>query len=168
MVLWRPTTPSRTNTKNGCPFHHRGLECKSRKSRDIWSNRQIWPWSAKWSRAKANRVLPREHTGNSKHLLPTTWDDSTYGHHRIVNTKIRLIIDFQPNMEKLYTVNKNKTRSWLWLRSWTPWTSQAGFKNVTFFTCTINFAFYHIALKLFIFTSCPLLESEIPGEVVAV
>ena len=23
-------------------------------------------------------------------------------------------------MEKLYTVNKNKTRSWLWLRSWTP------------------------------------------------
>ena len=24
--------------------------------------------------------------------------------------------------EKLYTVNKNKTRSWLWLRSWTPYT----------------------------------------------
>ena len=23
--------------------HHRGLECKSRKSRDTWSNRQIWP-----------------------------------------------------------------------------------------------------------------------------
>ena len=28
-----------------CPFHYRGLECKSRKSRDTWSNRQIWPWS---------------------------------------------------------------------------------------------------------------------------
>ena len=28
-----------------CPFHHRGLECKSRKSRDTWSNRQVWPWS---------------------------------------------------------------------------------------------------------------------------
>ena len=28
-----------------CPFHYRGLECKSRKSRNIWSNRQIWPWS---------------------------------------------------------------------------------------------------------------------------
>ena len=26
------------------PFHHRRLECKSRKSRDTWSNRQIWPW----------------------------------------------------------------------------------------------------------------------------
>ena len=24
------------------PFHYRGLECKSRKSRNTWSNRQIW------------------------------------------------------------------------------------------------------------------------------
>ena len=35
-----------THTKN-CPFHHRGLECKSRQSRDTWSNRQVWPWSTK-------------------------------------------------------------------------------------------------------------------------
>jgi len=48
-------------------IHHRGLECKSRKSRDTWSNRQVWPWSTKWSRAKANRILPREHIGDSKH-----------------------------------------------------------------------------------------------------
>ena len=33
-----------THTKS-CPFHHRGLECKSRKSRDTWNNRQVWPWS---------------------------------------------------------------------------------------------------------------------------
>ena len=33
-------------TKKRCPFHHRGLECKSKKSRNIWSNRQIWPWNA--------------------------------------------------------------------------------------------------------------------------
>ena len=32
--------------KRSCPFHHRGLECKSRKSRNTWSNRQIWPWNA--------------------------------------------------------------------------------------------------------------------------
>ena len=31
--------------KKGCPFHYRGLECKSRKSRNTWSNRQIWPWN---------------------------------------------------------------------------------------------------------------------------
>ena len=28
-----------------CPFHFRELECKSRKSRNTWSNRTIWPWS---------------------------------------------------------------------------------------------------------------------------
>ena len=33
-----------TNTQNRCPFHYSGLECKSRKSRNTWSNRQIWPW----------------------------------------------------------------------------------------------------------------------------
>ena len=31
--------------KKWCPFHYRGLECKSRKSRNTWSNRQIWPCS---------------------------------------------------------------------------------------------------------------------------
>ena len=28
-------------------FHYRGLECKWWKSRDTWSNRQIWHWSTK-------------------------------------------------------------------------------------------------------------------------
>ena len=62
-VLWRPIRPSRTNTQKRCPFHYRGLECKSRKSGNTWSNRQIWPWSTEWSRAKANRVLPKECIG---------------------------------------------------------------------------------------------------------
>ena len=35
----------RTNTQKRCPFHYRGLACKSRKSRNTWSNRQIWPWN---------------------------------------------------------------------------------------------------------------------------
>ena len=29
--------------KKRFPFHYRGLECKRRKSRNTWSNRQIWP-----------------------------------------------------------------------------------------------------------------------------
>ena len=70
--IWRPVRPFRTNTQKRCPFHYRGLECKSRKSWNTWSNRQIWPWSTDWSRAKANRVFPREHTGHSKHPLPIT------------------------------------------------------------------------------------------------
>ena len=32
--------------KKRCLFHYRGLECKGRKSRNTWSNRQIWPWNA--------------------------------------------------------------------------------------------------------------------------
>ena len=31
--------------KKTCLFHYRGLDCKSRKSRNTWSKRQIWPWS---------------------------------------------------------------------------------------------------------------------------
>ena len=74
MVLGRPTRPSRTNTQKRCAFHYRGLECKSRKSRNTWSNRQIWIGVQK-SRAKANRVLPREHTGHSKHPFPTAQEN---------------------------------------------------------------------------------------------
>ena len=33
------------NTQKRCPFHYRRLECKSRRSRNTWSNRQIWPWN---------------------------------------------------------------------------------------------------------------------------
>ena len=34
-------------TQKGCPFHPSRLKCKSRKSRDTWNNRQVWPWSTK-------------------------------------------------------------------------------------------------------------------------
>ena len=72
------TRPSRTNTKRRCPFHHREMECKSRKAGDSWSNRQAGPWSTEWSRAKANRVLPRERTGHSKHPLPTAQETTLH------------------------------------------------------------------------------------------
>ena len=77
MVLWRPIRPFRTNTQKRCPFFYRGLECKSRKLRDTWSNRQIWP-GTKWSMEKANRVLPRDHTGHSKHPLPATQEKTRH------------------------------------------------------------------------------------------
>ena len=107
--------------KKKCPFHSRGLECKSRKSRNTWRNRQIWPWSTEWSRAKTNRVLPRERTGHSKHSLPTTQEKNTQGHHQRLTLKSDWLYSLQPKMEKLYTVSKNKTWSWLWFRSWTPY-----------------------------------------------
>ena len=120
------TRPSRNNTppqkknKKKMSFHHRGLECKSRKSRDTWSNRQTWPWSTEWSRGKANRVLPRECTDHSKHSLSTTQEKTL--HMDITRWPIpKSDWFFFLKMEKLCTVCKNKTRSWLWLRSWTPY-----------------------------------------------
>ena len=126
-VFWRPTRPFRTNTQKRCPFHYRGLECKSRKSRNTWSNRQIRPWSTEWSRAKANRVLPRERTDHSKHPLPTTQEKTLHMDiTRWSTPKSDWLYSLQPNslqpkMEKLCTVSKNKTGSGLWLRSWTPY-----------------------------------------------
>ena len=121
-VLRRPTKPFRTDTQERCPFHYRGLECKIRKSRNIWSNRNIWPWNTEWSRVKPNRLLPREHTGHSKHPLPTTQEKTLHMDiTRWSTPKLDWLYSLQPKMEKLYTVNKNKTRSWLWLRSWTPY-----------------------------------------------
>ena len=79
---------------------------------EAWSNRQIWPWSTERSRAKDNRVLPREHTDYSKHPFQSNArDNSTHGHHQMVNTEIRLIIFFSAKDKKLYRVSENKTGS---------------------------------------------------------
>ena len=107
---------------NQGPFHHSGLKCKSRKSRDTWSNRQVWPWTTKWRRAKANRVLPREHAILSKHLLPTIQEMTLFMDiTRWSILKSYWLYSLQLKMEKLYKVRKNKTWSWLWLRSSAPY-----------------------------------------------
>ena len=109
------------STQKRCPFHYMGLECKSRKSRNTWNNRQIWPWSTEWSRARTNRVLPRERTTHSKHPLPITQEKTLHMDiTRWSTPKSDWLYSLQPKMEKLYTVSKNNTGSWLWLRSWTP------------------------------------------------
>ena len=100
----------RTNTQKRCPFHYRGLECKSRKSRNTSRNRQIWPWSTEWSREKANRVLPRELTGHSKTSSSNTREDSTHGHHQMVNTKIRLIIFFAAKDGQILYIQQKQDR----------------------------------------------------------
>ena len=108
-VLWRPTGPFRTNTPKRCPFHYRVLKCKSRKSRNTWSNRQIWAWSTEWSRAKANRVLPRERTGRSQHPLPTTQEKTLHMDiTRWSTPKSDWLYSLQPKMEKLCTVRKKQ------------------------------------------------------------
>ena len=119
-------------TPKRCPFHNRGLECKSRKSRNTWSNKQIWPWSMEWIRAKANRVLPREHTGHSKHPVPKTQEKTL--HMDITRWSIYKsdwFYSLQTKLEKSYKVNKNKTWCWLWLRIWSSllWNSGLNWKK---------------------------------------
>ena len=109
MVLWIPTRPFKTNTQKRCPLCYRGLECKSRKSRNTWSNRKNWLWSMESSRAKTNRVLQKEHTGHSKHPLPTTQEKTLQMNiTRWSTLKSDWLCPLQPKMEKLYTVSQTR------------------------------------------------------------
>ena len=113
----RPTRPSRTNIQKRCPFHYRGLESKSKKSRDTWSIRQICPWSTKQSRPKANRVWQENRLvivntlfqQHKRSLYTWTSPDCQYWNqvHYIIFSQIWRS-----------SVQSAKTR--LWLRSWTP------------------------------------------------
>ena len=120
-VLWKRTRPSITNTKKRCPFHNRELEYKSRSQEKPGV-------TGKFVRGVQNEagqrltVLLREHAGHSKHDFTTTqmrtWHmDIT----RWSILKSYSLSSLQLKMEKLYTVSKNKTWSWPWLRSWAPY-----------------------------------------------
>ena len=59
-------------------------------------------------------VLPRECTGHSKHHLPETQEKTLHMDiTRLSILKSGWLYSLQPEMKKLYTVRKNKTRSWL-------------------------------------------------------
>ena len=65
-------------------------------------------------------INKRECTAHSKHPLPTTQETTL--HMDIMRWSIlksHWLYSLQPKMEKLYTVNKTKTGSRLWLKSWT-------------------------------------------------
>ena len=61
---------------------------------------------------KLIEFLPIEFTGHSKHPLPTTQEMTLHMDiTRWSTPKSDLLYSLQPKTEKLYTVNKNKTRS---------------------------------------------------------
>ena len=98
-------------------IHDWRLECKSEKCRDTWNNRQIWPWRTKWSRAERliefcqEKALVITNTLFQKEItLPMDITKQSI-------PKSNLLHSLLPKMEKLYMVSKNKTWSWLWLRS---------------------------------------------------
>ena len=69
-----------------------------------------------------NWVLSRECTGHNKYLFLTTLEKSLHmGITKWSIPKSDWLHSLWPKMEKLYTVSKNRSGSWLWLRLWTPY-----------------------------------------------
>ena len=102
-----------------CPFHHRGLECKSRKSRDTWvtgkfdldvqneAGQRLTEFWQENTLVIANTLFQQ----HKRRLCSWTWSI----------LKSDWLYSLQPKMENLYTLSKNKTEGWLWLRLWTPY-----------------------------------------------
>ena len=93
--------------KKRCPFHYRGLESNSRKSRNTWSNTQSWPWSTDEAGQRLTESCQENALVIATPSSNNTREDSTHGHHQMVNTKIRLIIFFAAkDGEALYSQQK--------------------------------------------------------------
>ena len=103
----RPTRPFRTNTPKRCPYHYRGLGCKSRKSRTPGVTGRF----GLGMRNEAGQSLIEFCQENSPVIANTlfqqhkrrayTWTS------QMVNTKIRLIIFFAAkDGEALYSQQK--------------------------------------------------------------
>ena len=101
--------PSRTNTQQRCPFHYRGLECKSRKSRYTLSNGQIWPWSIKWSRAKANKGFAKR---------PDFWWAYVYRGVKLLDPRALLLKLSCPYQSPGGLLNMHSLLQQIWDRPW--------------------------------------------------
>ena len=97
------------DTQKRCHFHYREKKCKSRKSRNTWS-------TGKFGLAVQNEAGKRliEFCQENALVIANTLfhnrrKDSTYGHHQMVNAKIRLIIFFAAKDGKALYSQKNMT-----------------------------------------------------------
>ena len=113
----RPTRCSRTNTKNRCPFHHRGLECRNRKRRDTQNNRWIWP-GVQNEGGQGYQSFVKRTRGSQQTSFSNNTRDKDY---RWTSPESILKSDWlyslQPKMEKLYTVSwrlYTSTITWSW------------------------------------------------------
>ena len=102
------------------PFSSYSLECK-RRSRDpgvtgkfgLGVQNEAEQWLTEF--CQENTLV------TTTHSLPTTQENTLHMNiTRWSTLKSDWLYSLHPKME-LYTVSKNKTGSWLWLRSWTPY-----------------------------------------------
>ena len=74
-----------------------------------------WPWM--WGAFSWQFAAPVSHSCR----MTRCREDSTHGHHQMVNTEIRLIIFFAAKDGEAVHSQQKHTKSWLWLRSWTSY-----------------------------------------------
>ena len=138
-ILWRLTQPSRTNTHTHTHTHTKGVFFITGDWNAKVGSQETPGMTGKFGLAvqNINRVLSREHAVQSKTLFLQhkkqcyTWTWSTgggngnplqyFGHKDITRwsiSKSDWLCSLQLQMEKLYTVSKNKTWCPLWLRTW--------------------------------------------------
>ena len=61
----------RTNTQTRCPFHHRGLECKSRSQEIPGVTGKFGLGVQTKAGQRLTEICQKKYTGHSKHPLPT-------------------------------------------------------------------------------------------------
>ena len=117
-VLWRLTWPSRTNTKKDVLFIIEDWNAKV-------GSQEITGVTGSFGCGVLNEARQRLAESCQENTMVTAsslfQQHKQQRHHQIINTEIRLIIFFAAkDGEKLYTVSKNKTWRWYWLKLWAP------------------------------------------------
>ena len=85
---------------------YRGLQCKSRKS-NTWSNRQFGPGVQNEAGQRLIEFCQENALVIATPSSNNTGEDSTHGHHQMVDTEINLIIFFAvKDGEALYSQQK--------------------------------------------------------------
>ena len=114
-VPWRPTRSSRSNTKKGCTFHHRGLESKvgSQEISGVTdkfglgvqneAEQRLTEFCQENTLVIANTLYQPLYQLYQPLYQPHKWWLYTHGHHQMVNIKIRPMIFFAKDGEVLYS-----------------------------------------------------------------
>ena len=76
------------------------MKCKSRKSRKTQNSIQVWPHIANEAGQRLIDILQKNTLVKANTLSNNPRDDSTHGHHQMVNTKITLIMFFTAQSEE--------------------------------------------------------------------
>ena len=108
-VLWQSPRPSRTQKKDAF-FIIGDWNAKAGSQVTItWSNSQVWPWSTNEAGQRLTEFCQENALVIANTLFQQTRDNSTHGHHQMVNIKSDWFYFLQPKVETLYAVSKNKT-----------------------------------------------------------